>query len=563
MSSNINNNEEIIMKLKEVILPQMKGERKKTLAGKISSLLMQLPALVEYINEKNKDLNNDIFYDLGRYIDYQHYTKGKIVQHIYQPDNYFYMIVTGKVAKLGIKYKKSNMSFKEYILHLTKLQLLDESFLLNDCIEKNKEIFPFRIEKNMIKLFQQIQNFDFDEELKKIIKKIKNSKWEKEYDNIDDFLELINPEFLYGKEYFLSKDMKFPILIPCYIKKEILGTNSFIGYLYKSKGIRELSAFICIDNADILFVDKSLFPPGCKLINIFEQRFNYSLIDKIFKRYIIFENTRIDYLTKNYSNYFRYYHIKKGERLVSQGTPREGIFFVIKGGFQLRAFKSYYELQELIFSLRDSLDTFRNYITFIKKRELDDLNDKNDIKNYAMYKHPLFVIKSSEKRDIILATYHAPQIIGLNEFYDNKTGINHFSLDCITNEAEAYFLPNELVNNLLSIDPIYSNVANMVEEKVKNLIYSIKKYKTLFEAEFIKYFSLPKVENNNERNEKKSGMILSPISRNNQDIKNSIDEDNSSFFKKTDLKSLQFNSEVINQPRYNIIKKNYLNLAEI
>ena len=105
--------------------------------------------------------------------------------------------------------------------------------------------------------------------------------------------------------------------------------------MFKSKGIRELSAFICIDNADILFIDKSLFPSGCKLINIFEQRFNYSLINNIFKKYIIFENTRIDYLTKNYSNYFRHIHIKKGERLISQGTPREGIFFLNKGEFQL------------------------------------------------------------------------------------------------------------------------------------------------------------------------------------------------------------------------------------
>ena len=94
----------------------------------------------------------------------------------------------------------------------------------------------------------------------------------------------------------------------------------------------------------------------------------------------------------------------------------------------------------------------------------------------------------------------------------------------------------------------------MVEEKVKNLIYSIKKYKSLFEAEFIKYFLLSKVENNSgEIKEKKSRMVLSPISRNNHDIKNSFEEENSSIFKKTNIMSLQFNSEVINQPKYNII----------
>ena len=559
----MNKNEEIIFKIKEV-LPQ-KGERTKTLAGKISSLLIQLPELVKYIDEKNPELNKDIFYDLGRYIDYHRFTKGKIIQHIAQGDNYFYMIVTGKAAKIGIKYKKSNMSFKEYILHLTKLQLLDEYFLMSDSIEKNKEIFPFKLEKNMIKLFQQIQNFDFDKELKKIIKKIQESKWAKEHEDINDFLELINPEFLYGKEYFLSKDMKFPILIPHYIKKEILGPNSFIGYLFKSKGIKELSTYICINNSDVLYIDKSVFPPGCRLINIFEQKFNYSLINNIFKRYIIFENISINYLTKYYSNYFRLVHIKKGEKLVIQGTPHEGIYFINKGQFQLRTFKSYYELQELIFSLRDSLDTFTNYISFIKKREFDDLNNKgNDQKNIDMYKNPLFVIKSSEKKDIIFATYHAPKIIGLNEFYDIKTGINHFSLYCQSDDAEIYFLPSELFYNLLSIDSVYKIIAHMVEERVDNLIFGIKRYKSLYEADFLKYFSLPKITNNNnsinnnEIIDKKNLNFSNILQSNNHESKNTSEEENN--LKKYNIIP-QINSEIINQPKYNIIKKKLFNFS--
>ena len=546
-------NEEIIVKIKEV-LPQ-KGERTRMLAGKISSLLIQLPELVKYIGEKNPELNEDIFYDLGRYIDYHRFIKGKIIQHVAQGDNYFYMIVTGKVVKVGIKYKKSHMSFKEYILHLTKLQLLEEYFLMSDCIEKNKEIFPFKLEKNMIKLFQKIQNFDFDKELKKIIKKIEDSKWEKEHEDINDFLELINPEFLYGKEYFLSKDMKFPILIPHYIKKEILGPNSFIGYLFKSKGIKELSTYICINNSDVLYIDKSLFPPGCRLISIFEQKFNYALINNIFKKYIIFENTSINYLTKNYSNYFRMVHVKKDERLIIQGTPHEGLYFVNKGRFQLRTCKSYYELQELIFSLRDSLDAFKNYISFIKKREFDDLNNKLDnLKNFEMYKHSLFVIKASEKKDIIFATYHAPKIIGLNEFYDNKTGINHFSLYCQSDDSEIYFLPNELVNNLLSNDSVYKSIAHMVEERVENLIYGIKRYKALYEAGFLKYFSLPKVNNNNEIYDKQISLNFSNILQNNHESKNTTEEENVNL-KKYNIMPFQFNSEIINQPRYNIIKK--------
>ena len=65
--------------------------------------------------------------------------------------------------------------------------------------------------------------------------------------------------------------------------------------------------------------------------------------------------------------------------LIGQGRPHEGIYFINKGVFQLKTEKSYYELQELIFSLRDSLDSFSNYISDIKKREEDDLNSGGKI----------------------------------------------------------------------------------------------------------------------------------------------------------------------------------------
>ena len=205
-------NEEIVNKLKKVLF-QSEEDREKELALKASSLLLQLPELVKYINEKNPVSNNEIFYDLGRYINYNRFPKGKIIQHIAKGDNnYFYMILTGNVAKIGIKYKKINMSCKEYILHLTKLQLLNENFLKNDSIKRNKDIFPFKLEKNMISVFKKIQFFDYNKELENIINIIENSKWKKEHKDINDYLDLIFPEYLAGKENILSIDKKYQIL---------------------------------------------------------------------------------------------------------------------------------------------------------------------------------------------------------------------------------------------------------------------------------------------------------------------------------------------------------------
>ena len=540
------NNEEIISKIKGII--SQKGERPKVISEKISNILKKIPYLENYINEKDPQLKNDIFYDLGRYINYHKFQKGNIIQHICEGDNFFYLILSGEIAKIGIKYKKITTTFKEYILHISKLQLLEEFFLLSDSIEKNQDIFPIKPEKSMIKIFQKIQSFDYKNELIKIKKQINESKWRKQPYNIDDFLELVNPSFLNGKLSFLSKEMKFPVLLPYYIKDEVLSSDTFIGNLLRSKGIKEFSSYICINNADVLYIDKSTIAPGCKLMNIYDKKLNYSVIDNIIKKNIIFKNTNTD-LIAYYSKYFRLIPVKKDQNLITQGRPHEGIFFINKGVFQLKTFKNYYELQELIFSLRDSLDFFTNYISFIKKREEDDLNSEGNNKQnkLLLYKNPLFLIKSSEKKDITFLTYHAPQIIGLNEFYDNKTGVYHFSLNCISDDAEVYFLPNELVSILLSNDSIYNSIACLVEERVKSLLFGIKRYKKMFETEIEKYVSLSKFSPiyNSNRNDNNNFKTLSPI------IKSS-NETTNNYINKTQIKAIS--NEEINKK--NIIINN-------
>ena len=545
----MSNNKKIILKIKEII-PQ-KGERTKVISEQISLLLTKIPELVKYINENDPQKNDDIFYDLGRYINYQKLIRGKILQRICEGDRYFYMIVTGEIAKVGIRYQKVTTTFKEYILYLTKLQLLEENFLLNDCIEKNQDIFPFKSERNIIKLFLKIQGFDFKNELKIVKSQINNSKWMNNPKCIEDFFSMINPTFKNGKESFLSKAMKFPVLLPYFIKDEIMGPNSFIGYLLKSKGVKEFASYICLNNADILYIDKSMIAPGCKLINIIENRLNYSVIENIIRKDIIFKNTNIEYLINYFSKYFRLINIKKGEPLISQGRPHEGIYFINKGVFQLKTVKTYYELQELIFSLRDSLDSFIKYISYIKKREENDLNsDGNWNQNKRFYyKHPLFIIKANEKKEITFPSFHAPQIIGLNELYGNKTGVYNFSLYCISDEAEAYFLPNEFVISLLSNDTIYNSIAGLVEERVKFLLFAIKKYKHNFEIEFEKYFSFPKfsILNNIDKKNKKS---LSSISNKNLKTKNLL------------INGILFN-DMPNNLRQNNVLNNYQNNKEI
>ena len=508
----------LIFNIKEVLSSQIE-ERSKAIIEKMSLLLKQIPELEKYINENNPEIKNSIYNELGKYINYNKFHSGKILKRICEGDTFFYMILTGEVAKIGIKYKKLIITFKDYIMHLSKLQLLEEYFLLNDCIEKNYEIFPFRAEKNIIKSFKKIQGFNFKNELQLIKSEINNSKWNTNKNNIDDYLSLLNFSFLEGKINFLSKEMKFPVILPYYVKDEILFENSFIGTLLKNKGIKEFYSYICTKKTDVLYIDKSLIAPGSKLINIYEKRFNYPLIEDIIKKNLIFKNANIDYLIKNYGKYFSLIKIKKGEMLISQGRPHEGVFFINKGVFELKTRKSYIELQELIFSLRDSLDSFTNYISDIKNRENDDLNSRGKNTENKLFNHPMFIIKSNEKKEITFATYHAPQIIGLNESFDNKTGIYHFSLYSLSDDAEVYFLPNDIFSSLLSIDCIYKNIAILIEEKVKFFLFRIKKFKYQFELAYERFISLSKyskihnVDRREKQNFKSCSILLSSDSK--------------------------------------------------
>ena len=109
------------------------------------------------------------------------------------------------------------MSLKEYILFLTKLFVLNENFLYNDCIKKNQTVFPIKENIDIIKFGTKIKLFDFKEELKSIIKKKEEILMNNHYDsnftkknkiNVNDVLLLYNPNEQNEKNYFLNDEDK-------------------------------------------------------------------------------------------------------------------------------------------------------------------------------------------------------------------------------------------------------------------------------------------------------------------------------------------------------------------
>ena len=202
----------------------------------IALYLKKIPELANYINENIPDNESKVLFEVGKYLKYARYQKGQFIKHCYDTDDFFYMIFTGDVAKIDIKYNRLYVSFKEYLMHLIRLRLLGENYIYLKCIKKNQNVFPF--DENMDILTTTEINIDhYDELVKKIKKEVNNSKWFTNTDrnnDIDDFLKLYNPEKSNIRDAFIGKETKYPAFLPFYTFDKVKTLDSkhyhFVGH---------------------------------------------------------------------------------------------------------------------------------------------------------------------------------------------------------------------------------------------------------------------------------------------------------------------------------------------
>ena len=473
--------EKIIKKLK--ILTFYKVEKTKLLAETIAKYLKILPELKNYVNENIPENESKIFFELGKYLQYHKYKKGKCIKHSYDPDNLFYMVLSGKVAKIDIKYCRVYLSFKEYLKHLIKLKLLDENYIYRKCIKKNKKVFPFDENINLLTT-KEIYIEHYQQLIWNIKEEINNSVWIKNKNNINiqDFLSLYNPGITNSKFDFIGKEAKYPTYLPVYIFDKILTPISFIGQLTRPKGIRFLSSYICLSSCDIFYIEKGEIDKNNNLYNLFQRRVSEEVVQKIFKNHFFFKDIDNSFLIKNYSKYFYILKLEKGQKLIQQNTPYEGIYFIKDGIFQLKTIRSYNELNDLRFSVMHALDNFPTaYSGYQEKMENIEKKNKNNEKNIYEGLNQEQIAKFTEKKEISFKAYLSHEVVGLNDLYDNMTGLNNFTVECLSNEAEVFYLPREILTSMLANDEINSKVGEFIGEQCLLHINEINKYKESFE----------------------------------------------------------------------------------
>lgn len=547
------NNSKIILAKFQDLLKGTNG-KSKLLADKFCAVLEEIPELISFINEKDKNISKIILEDLSQGMEIKEYNSGNFIKKVLGKIDDFYMILSGKILEYGIKYIRTNMTFKEYILFLTRLYLLKEEHLYKDCIEKNKENFPVntfynykknncKIENeknnlvnnkdndiNIISLCNDINtiNFNYKEELKKIKNNIKKSEWRKQkhklknentnYDiMINSFFELYNHNINVNAN-FLPNETKYSVLIPLFIKKRILEPISFIGDLNKPQKLKNYIGYICLNQCFVVYLDKKSLNQNRLIYKLSNQTKCDIIMEKLFKSHYIFKNMNVEFLRNNFAKYLEMITLKKNDILFRQNEPNKGIYIITKGSFELKTKRTYNELNDLNFIILHSLDSYPQYVNNIKNDHINnnksysfDKSEQKKVKNYlfgyynynsnknTIMKSPLFSEKAKEKKDIIFYVYKVNDILGLGEVYDSKTKINLFTATCISDEAELFFCPNEILNGIIADDNILNKFGAIIEEKTNTFVRCISKYKYIFEKK-IEYLINERKNKNKFRN---------------------------------------------------------------
>ena len=475
-NSNKNLISRTLKNLKELI---NSSEKKSTaLSETIASNLKKIPEIKQYINENNKENESKIFFELAKYLKYNRYKKGNFIKHTYESDNFFYMIFSGNIAKIDIKYIRTYFTFEDYLKHLIKLKLLGEHYVYKKCLKKNKRIFPF--DENIdILTTKDINLKHYDDLIKKIKNEINNSPWYqegKEINSIQDFIELYNPKISDNEYTFNRNENKYPTFLPIYIFDKYLKPISFIGQLTKPKGIKLLSAYVCLSSSSVFYINKTEIDSFNNLFTLFQKNVSEDVIKKLFEGHFLFQDTDIDFLSKNYSRYFYIQNYTKGQKLTEQNRPKGGIFFINKGEFQLKTKRTYHELNELKFKIIQSLD-IKNKNNLIQINKTSTANYENIYQGL----NPIQMEKLNKEREISFNIYKFSEVVGLNDLYDGKTGLYNFSIECISDEGEVYFLPEEILTSLITNETIKKNMDELVEKQCKMLLREIDNKKKLIE----------------------------------------------------------------------------------
>ena len=491
--------------------------RKLTEIEKAIPWLKTIPNLNKFINLKETDeSSHKLLIELTWVLFYKYYRKNVIIKKAKENNEFFYILLGGKILKLNIVYERESLTLEEYLIYIIKMKFIHEKEILKQCKLLNS--FYVNIDAdNLNKFFKENPQFNY-ENLKEIAKqeiinlgfRIEDFQEEKtKIHSIDNYIKIANMTKHTKK---LSEGFKATpkLYLGRYVKSGYVSTGQFIGNLSQEL-VSDNSTYICIDNCDIGLINKKTSKLNTLYKLIVEKKMR--ILTEIRNYFFLFNKITDKVFYNEIVPYFEYKQFHQGEKIFVQDSLYEGIYLIKQGEVNIYLNSAINDLGNYISNIKYSLCGFKEYISILNVRNNNNTKDEILVKpkiiddKTQLTKEKCNILHETNKYDI--TTIPEYSIFGTNELYDNKTGLYYFSAECISEEAIIYFLPKKYFYSLLIKEkPISLALIETVESKVKFIIGKLKYHIKCFEAVINK-------KNKKFENNKLNPLNLNDFSNNN------------------------------------------------
>ena len=444
-----------------------------------------------YLEEQSNNYKN-ILLEFAMILFYQYTKPNSIIKRFGEKNNFFYLVMNGELTKLELEYCRESISDDEYITHLIKLTLLKEFLLVHTIIQHNQDVFPFKDKDVQTFCAKNKQRFDYNllqsialQYLSKF--KIDINNYKHNVPSIDDYIEMTSlhvkvttnehNKFLVSKQNGNINNKKY-FLIPHFIKTQIITNGNYFGDLLLHKQNIEDAVYISNEACDLGYINKleNFNSPVFTLI----QKKMKKIFENKQKLFYIFQNVPKVTFLNQYAGLISYKNYRRGDKLIIQNTLYSGVFLIQDGEFEVYTYRSFDELDGLIMTLQDSLEGFNEYISSFSSNKTPFDNLSGYLHN-PLYQTNEFLSLSKEKKKIPLMNISNKEAIGLNEYYNFKSKLYHFTVECVSEDALVYYISKEAFSGIVGKEnSVRDGLIQLVELKVQLFTQTIKRYKEVF-----------------------------------------------------------------------------------
>ena len=531
----------------ETIMEILKLEPQNRINLQVKQLIpfiSKIPYFFDFLtfNETEESLQK-LLIEFCWLLTYENYDKNKIIQKLRQPSDNFYLIISGKIAVLDLIFTNECLTDEEYIIYLIKMYLLNETEIIKICLKYNKKTLNVNNE-NIQNFCQSGYKFKYNELKKKALNELSkyNFNIEKYQDKIPSLENYISVTKIEIKDVQKGEEKQFKkyFLIPHYEKVAEFKRGRNIGDLCKIKNFKntEKYTFVTIENSIVGIIKKIKYDRPLLYNPITIKKEVY--IKNILKNFFIFQDSDINLFSKKFSKFFIFKKYLKEEKVITQNSIYDGVYLLVSGNVIVTTNRTLDELDGLTISFQNALDNFNDYLSFLKTEEINNGNE--DFIRDPIYSTSEYNISSKGIKKIFIIELFCNDIIGTNEFYNNKNNLNYFDVKISTGQATIIFIPKLIFHEMISHEINVRNaLIKKVEFKVKLFTAILFRYKKDF-MRLIRNKILQKANNyrnnffnstikNDKLKIKKKTLSLSPL--------NSIVKNSSPILKNPSQKNLE------------------------